>query len=132
VFLSYAAADRASAEHIRAGLQAHGLSVFDAFHDVAAGENIARRVAKALDDSDAMVTLVSPASTESPWVTREVEFALTSPQFQRRLVPVVVKPTKKSPWILEKLGAIHATGDWNATLARIVKALNQSPQTVEA
>ena len=77
VFLSYALEDRKAAEKVRTGLIKRGFSVWDAFHDVPVGENFALKSGEALKRSDAMIALVSPDFAKSPWVVKEVEYALT-------------------------------------------------------
>ena len=118
VFLSYALEDREAAAKIRMNLMKRGMSVWDAFHDVPVGENFALKVGEALKRSDAMIALVSPAFAKSPWTAKEVEYALTQPRFEVRLVTLMVRPTRSFPWILEKLKFIRATADWE--IQRIV------------
>jgi hypothetical protein len=85
------------------GLRAAGLQVVDPVRDADPGENLFERAAKALEDAQAMVFVVSPDSIESPWTRKELEYALTQPRFEGRVVPIVARPTKTLPWILRKL-----------------------------
>ena len=71
-----------------------------------------------------MVALVSPAFGRSPWTAKEVEYALTQPRFEGRVVTLMVRPTRSFPWILEKLSFIRATDDWEETTDRVMAALN--------
>ena len=94
------------AETLSKDLMAAG---FDVWWDrgVLPGENWARGVADALEASEAMVVIVSPAAAKSERVRREVEFALGSPHYANRLIPVVVEPTREM-WILSKLQPVTA------------------------
>lgn len=103
VFLSYHVKDLPAAEGLRKGLRAAGLDVVDPVLDADPGENLFERAAKALEGSQAMVFLVSPDAVESPWMRKELEYALTQPRFEGRVVPVVARPTKDLPWILRKM-----------------------------
>jgi len=71
VFLSYAAAERATAEVIRRSLSAEGLRIFDPA-DAATGETIADAVWKALAESDAFVVVLSADEQPKPNTAAEL------------------------------------------------------------
>lgn len=77
-----------------------------------------------------MVALLSPDSVASRDNRAEIEFALVSPHFRDRLIPVLVKPTDDVPWILRKQRFIRATKNVGETVNRVVEALQQSPLPV--
>jgi len=106
VFVSYSHEDHKIAEALTAQLRAVDVQVW-ADRDVSPGENWALAIGKALEQSDAMIVLVSPQSMASLWVQRELEYALTSPRFEGRLIVVEIKPTTHLPWILRKLKSIR-------------------------
>lgn len=103
VFLSYHVKDRAVAEGIRQGLEAAGLAVVDPVRDAQPGENLFELAAKALEGAQAMVLVLSPDAVESPWMKKVLEYALTQPRFEGRVVPVLARATKDVPWILRKM-----------------------------
>src|SRR5437899_12700419 len=103
IFLSHAQSDRRLAKILAKDLSAAGLEVWFDAEEVPPGHNCAREAANALEKSDAMVVIVSPAAARSTWVRREVEFALGSPRYAGRLIPVVAKPTDEMAWILNRL-----------------------------
>jgi hypothetical protein len=125
VFLSYSTPDEHSAKELRLRLSAAGFTVWDAQHDVLPGDNWAAEVARALERSDAMVVLISPESVESESVRRDLEYALGSKAFKGRLIPVVVRPTKKVPWILRTLQHVELKKDLGRATKEITKALRQ-------
>jgi hypothetical protein len=75
--------------------------------EVEPGENWALQIGKALEQSSAMIVFVSPKSVKSSHVQNEVEYALTSPRYEGRLVVVEIKPTEGVPWILRKFRSIR-------------------------
>jgi hypothetical protein len=125
VFLSYAADDRDLARSLAADIAKAGYNVWSDLN-VLPGDNFAAQAGEALDASDAMVVIVSPASAESEHVQREVEFAIGSERFARRVIPVIAKPTKKMPWILERLQPVRSTSDPKEISRRVVAALEES------
>jgi hypothetical protein len=102
VFISHAEKDRAFAKSLAKALVRAGVDVWEP-EDVEPGRNWATEMGKALERADAVIVLLSPAASASESVQREIEFAISSPQFKSRLIPVLVKPTRKGPWILQEL-----------------------------
>jgi len=106
VFLSYHVSDRVAAQGIKKGLVAAGLEVVDPIQDAAPGDNLFEIAAKALEESQAMVFVLSPDAAASPWAKKELEYALSEPRFEGRVVPVIARPTKDVPWILGKMDVL--------------------------
>jgi hypothetical protein len=125
VFISYSGADEKLADELRIALARHDIEVWNPASQIAPGENWGLKYGKALQNSDAVVVLVSPESVKSDWVRHEIEYALSSPQFRDRLVPVIVKPTEEMPWILSKQQVIRATKNSDETARRIADALGK-------
>jgi TIR domain len=103
VFLSYAQSDGKWARELSEHLEAAGFEVFDPIGQLLPGDNWSLEIGKALDDSQAMVVLISPAAVQSSWVQREIQYALGSEKYQDRLIPVEVEPTTDFPWVLRHL-----------------------------
>lgn len=55
-----------------------------------------------------MVVLLSPDSMKSEWVRGEIEYALGSRNYEGRLIPVLVRPTREIPWILREFQILQA------------------------
>lgn len=122
VFLSYAQSDRRFAERLAKDLAAAGFAVWSG-QDVLPGDNWARKTGEALDESDAMVVIVSPDAAKSEWVRREVEFALGSPRYAGRLIPVVITPTDEMPWILDRLRPVSVKKSGGEVSQQVIEAL---------
>jgi hypothetical protein len=109
VFVSYAAQDEKWARQLISQLSEKGIDVWDAASKLLPGDNWALEIGKALERAQAIIVLVSPAAARSANVRREIEFALASDKFDGRLIPIIVKPTTKMPWILEQLKPVRGT-----------------------
>jgi hypothetical protein len=129
VFISYSEADEKWVDRLRPALAKYEVDVWDPASQIAPGENWGLKYGKALENSDAVVVLLSPDSVKSDWVRHEIQYALSSPQFRDRLVPVVVRPTNEIPWILRKMNVIRATQNADETARRIADALRKTPAT---
>ena len=106
VFVSYAQQDTPIARAVARGLSDEGYKVALAEDELAPGDNWALKLGEALERSRALVVLLSPDAVKSDHVRREIEFALTSPQFAHRIFPVMIRPTQRVPWILRTLNML--------------------------
>jgi hypothetical protein len=77
--------------------------VWDPESELAPGDNWPLEIGKALASAEAMIVLVSPAAADSKMLREEVSYALGSRKFKDRLIPVIIRPTSKMPWILKRL-----------------------------
>ncbi len=125
VFLSYAQKDEKLAHVVRADLQAAGFTVWDPTTKLLPGDNWALEVGKALKEAEVMAVLLSPAALGSEHVQREIEYALGDPRFKGRLLPVVIRPVKEIPWILETLQILRIEADPERGSRRVVEALRR-------
>lgn len=125
VFLSHAREDATVADVLRAGLAKAGFEVWPDAQQLMPGDNWALELGKTLQKAEAMVVLLSPAALTSPYVQREIEYALGDQRFKGRLVPVVVRSVKEIPWILEKLDVLRIESDPERESRRVVEALRR-------
>jgi len=126
IFISHSESDEKWARLLRSRLSEEGFEVWNSASDIAPGDNWLLKSGKALEAADAMIVLLSPDSAKSDSVRSEIEFALGSPQFRDRLIPLLVKPTEDIPWILRKLQIIRATKDADETVGRVIAVLQKS------
>ena len=108
VFISHSHADSALAAGVSKGLRGYGLEVRDPDADVFPGDNWAEQVARALKECQAMVVLLTPAAVESPYVRREMEYALGAKRYSNRLIPVTFGAREQLeedsvPWIIRHM-----------------------------
>src|ERR1700734_421766 len=125
VFLSYAPSDEAFAKELSSQLSRRGLSVWSPSEEVLPGDNVWLRIGEALENSRAMVVLVSPESMRSQSVRREIEYALGQSNYEGRLFPVQVRPTKDIPWVLRRFKTFDAKQSAAKVSESIANALSQ-------
>ena len=106
--MSHAHTDAVLAERVSNALESKGLEVWDPDRDLLPGDNWAGETARALEESNAMVVLLTPAAANSPYVKREIVYALGAANFKNRLIPVVVGdpdrfPKNEIPWIVKRM-----------------------------
>ena len=107
VFLNHARKDNGLARELRLRLEPEGFSVWTAEDQIFPGDDWAKKVAKALEDSDLMVVLLTPRAFESEFLRQNVQFGLGPRKYAERVFTVFVGPTieagKDVPWILLRL-----------------------------
>jgi len=125
VFLSYSSADADFAKQLASQLARQGCDVWDPTDQIFPGDNLWLKIGNALKESRAMVVLLSPSSTKSERVRREVEYAIGDRNYEGRVFPVLVRPTAEIPWILRKFEILRANKDPSEVSKRIATALKR-------
>jgi|SRR5579859_5671367 len=128
IFISHSDKDSKLAEALSSELSRPGVNVWLAEKEVLPGDNWSLEVGKALQRADAMVVLLSPAAVESENVRREIAYALSSPKFEGRVVPVVVKPTEDIPWFLRELPMVHSRGAHGRSVKKLAEKIAETLQ----
>ena len=113
VFISHADTDETFARKVVAGLEEAGFEAWDASREILPGDNWAAKIARALQESEAMVVLLSPNALRSSAVRREIDYALGEQRYSNRLIPVLPKELNEEevPWILRHLRVIQLGED---------------------
>ncbi len=115
VFISHATDDEALAQRLAVTLREAGLEVWDE-GEILPGENWAARIAEALQESEAMVVLLTPSALRSSHVKHEIAYALGKQDYSGRLIPVFASPPEQLskeeiPWILKSLRTVSLNGN---------------------
>lgn len=131
VFLSYARDDRDEAQKVADHLRQAGFEVWDPDMEILPGSRFTGELQSALDSAEAIVVFISPEAMASREVSREIEYALGAKHLRGRLIPVVIRPAKDAPWILDSLESIRYQGPAK-TGRQIVELLSQSHDAPEA
>lgn len=106
VLLSHSHADSQLADQISGALKQRGLQVWTPSVDLLPGDNWAAELARALEESNAMVVLLTPKPPDSE-VMRNIGYALGAENYRNRLIPVVVGDPAQVravvPWIIHRM-----------------------------
>lgn len=138
VFLSHSNSyrdDRELIQKITDELTRAGMEVWDDTRQIYPGDNWAQATSQALEESQAMVVLLTPESIDSKWIKWSIGFALRNISYDHRLVPVLVgDPTLFSlenmpfSWVFKQLKVInvpdHGKNDEN--IKQIADAIKEA------
>jgi len=129
VFLSYADEDEAIATEIRRSLIRYGFTVWTNQTDVQKANQASVSSQRALEDTDNVVCLLSPAALRSQVCHDEFDYALT---LNKRIIPLLVQPMEpeQMPVALSNLQCIDLTEQQNATayqdeIGQLIRVLRQ-------
>ena len=130
VFISHASTDSELAQRVANALRGAGFGVWDETQ-ILPGENWGEKLAQALQESDAMVVLLTPDAVRSPNINHDVGYALGKSNYRGRLIPVLAAPPgqlpdDQIPWILKKLPMISLRNGGEEGLMDIVHALQKA------
>ena len=111
VFITHSHGNRPLVRQVVQTLKQAGLDVWDDEYDTYPSDNWAKVTGEALEQSDAMVVLITPDALDSVIVSRDISFALGNIQFEYRVVPVLVgvehsAASEKLGWIMHHLDSI--------------------------
>lgn len=130
VFLSYSQSDRALASQLAHSLKASGLEVWDTQSEIFPGDNWAEKTSQALQESEAMIVLLSDESLHSAMVRWEVEYGLGNKNYRGRLIPVLVdgarlEQSEDFPWILRRFNSVDLTRypHWEEGFRQVAQSL---------
>lgn len=92
VFLSHATADREAATGLATLLREHGLCVWFSQTDLRGAQNWHDEIGLALGRCEFFIVLLSKSSVRSEWVKRELCYALRTPRYNGRILPILLEP----------------------------------------
>lgn len=131
VFLSHTPDDRDLARGVASALREAGFEVWDPETEILPGDNWAEKIGQALEESEAMVVLLTPEALESESVRRDIDYALGNVRFRERLIPVLTRPfnelsERKLPWILKRLKSVNLTENDPSSMQRIAAVIREA------
>jgi len=126
VFISHARRDSQFAKKLGDELAQAGLEVWTD-DQIYPGDNWAKITGQALEQSDAMIAVVTRDALESGPLKEDIQFALTSKNYGGRVIPVVVdmktiEAGNDVPWILLRLNPLYlesANSDLHEVVERV-------------
>jgi formylglycine-generating enzyme required for sulfatase activity len=124
VFLSHATEDAQLVELLCAGLESAGIPCWVAPRDVRPGFHYGEEIVQAIEESRAMILVLSRFSNDSPAVASEIEQAFRD---GRRIIPVRIENVEPSKRLRLFVGQSHrldaVDGDIQAMLPQLINAL---------
>ena len=106
--------DRSVANGVADLLRRHTIPVWYSSTEILGAQQWHDEIGRALKRCDWFVVLLSPNSVVSPWVKRELMFALKEQRYADKIIPVLIKPcdSDQLSWTLSSLQVVNFTDDF--------------------
>jgi nucleotide-binding universal stress UspA family protein len=129
-FISYSRTDKATVERLRRALEQRNVDVWLPEAQISPGQIVAAEIERAINDSDAVIVVLSPSSSKSEWVSMETSLAISLQRTGGKplIIPVVAEPPDKVPFFLQHIHWVDLTTEQNfeRNVDRIVDAMRQA------
>ena len=129
IFISYAGQDYSFAHKLAAGLHNVGIVVWMDDAGIAAGCRAPSGLRSAINESGAMVVLVSPQSLESQWVNFEIGAGLAQ---DRPIIPILIEGVdidQKLPEVFHGMPVVDAR---NRPIGDVVRDVEEAMRPIPA
>ena len=103
VFLSHSSENRDAASDLAEVLRVHGVPVWYSTTNIRGAQQWHDEIGRALRRCDWFLILLSRAAVVSPWVKRELMYALNHSQYEDHILPVIIEQCahESLSWTLE-------------------------------
>jgi TIR domain len=123
-FISYSREDTYLADRITTVLLRGHIKFWQDTNKLLPGDALSDRIMTAIESSTSYVLLVSQNSNRSPWVARELEYALgLEREGKLSIIPVVIAPAQVPPQLTDHLYVDLVTGNFERESHRLVTVL---------
>lgn len=88
IFLSHSSSDGDIVDQIKRTLKKRGIKVYDFSENTNLGKSINKKIGKAIENSNAVVVLITEEGQTSSWVNAEIGYAKAK---DKQIIPIVEK-----------------------------------------
>ena len=123
VFLSHSDRDRLFTARVAETLTRHGVPSWYSRRDLVGAQQWHDEIGEALRRCDWFAVILSPQSVASPWVKRELLFALQDNRYENRIIPVLYQPCEYAElsWTLPGFQLVDATGGFEESARQLLR-----------
>jgi hypothetical protein len=123
IFLSHAYSDRKFLNRLVKVLRTHGIRYWYSTAHLKGAQQWHDEIGRALDRCDWFCVVLSPASTRSEWVKRELRYVLNEDKYRAKIVPLLIRPCqhKRLSWTLGSFQFVKFTGGFEAGCKSLLK-----------
>ena len=124
VFISYSSSDREFADKMAVQLVQNKVPVWFDKWELHAGDSLITKIQQAVGGASALIVILSRASVESPWCTKELNTGLVRELEEKRVVvvPVLIEDCEIPVFLREKMYADFRS-DFDEGLKTVIEAI---------
>lgn len=127
IFLSHSSRDADFVERLAEVLRRHGLPLWYSRTQITGAQQWHDQIGVALDRCDWFLLVLSPQAVASPWVKRELLYALNTIRYQERIVPLLFQPCDQAQlsWTLPLLQFVDFTSNFDDGCRALLRVWGQ-------
>jgi len=132
IFMSHSSLDKDVVEPIGSFLTAHGLTVWIDTWQMTPGDSLIEKIGEGIEKSDRLVVCLTPNSSESNWVKKEVATGLVMELAEDKglgsnfVIPALLVPCKVPIMLRDKLYANFTNKAFDAACAELLSGLTNA------
>jgi hypothetical protein len=135
LFVSHATVDRRFLNRLSAVFKEYHIPFWYSAAHIRGAQQWHDEIGVSLAKCDWFLLLLSPAAVRSKWVKRELLYALQEDRYEKRIVPIIVKPCnfKQLSWTLASFQFVDFSTHFETgcrDLLRIWQVRNSVPKSV--
>jgi hypothetical protein len=123
VFLSHSSKDHDFVTRLARVLKRHKIRYWYSATHIAGAKQWHDEIGDALARCDWFLVVLTPDSVRSPWVKRELLYALSEERYSERIIPVLRKPCEYSrlSWTLPEFQIVDLTGNFDVGCRQLLR-----------
>lgn len=123
LFVSHATADRRFLNKLTSVFNEHNIPFWYSRTHIRGAQQWHDDIGAALRRCDWFLLVLTPAAVRSKWVKRELLYVLQEDRYEKRIIPLVVKPCKfkRLSWTLASFEFIDLSKDFEAGCRNLLR-----------
>jgi hypothetical protein len=123
VFVSHSHRDRDFAARLTRVLRKHKIRYWYSPKHIVGAAQWHDEIGKALARCDWFVIILTPNAVNSPWVKRELLYALNDARYQEHIIPLLVRPCAHArlSWTLQQIEAVDFRAGFDQGCADLLR-----------
>ena len=135
IFISHSHSDKATVRKIAEDLKRHGITIWLDEELITPGDNWLDKINSAVENSDAILVIISRNTEQSRWQTSEIAFAVSAQRQNstKKIIPILIDREAEVPFFLkDRLYCDLSSKDTYArNFDQLIKALQKPIETPE-
>ncbi len=125
-FISYSSTDRRFARRLADDLKAQDIPIWFAEFDLEPGDSLFAKIESAIEQTEFLIVVLTPASVKSSWVKEEVRLAMHDGMRGKKfpIIPVLREPCEIPGFLREKVYSdMRPEADYRDALKKLVRKI---------
>ncbi len=130
IFISHSNLDRSLVRRIVVFLRKQRINLWYSPKHIAGAAQWHDEIGRALARCDWFLVVLTPNSVKSPWVKKELLYALNEPRYENRIIPVIARACKfnQLSWTLQQIELVDLRPGFEAGCDALLRVWGMTPK----